>query len=263
LRQNNHAAIVVAVSAALATTATVSAHRLDEYLQAARIAIEDDRVEIELGLTPGVAVADAAIADLDRDHDGVLSSEEQRAYASGVTSALHLAIDDRAIEMRLAGATFPDLAAIRAGDGTIQLRLRSTVAQSAGSHRLSFTNGNHAGGSVYLANALVPDSNRVAVTAQNRDVDQREIAIDYTVHHDQSRSVPWWLFGAAGVAAVAVALRGSELGVKADREAAWRRQRGSRKQAVEVDHVQPIRQVDDLRLKTESLLVGLQEHQAR
>jgi hypothetical protein len=40
------------------TASTASAHRRDEYLQAARIAVGPDRVRIELDLTPGMAVAD-------------------------------------------------------------------------------------------------------------------------------------------------------------------------------------------------------------
>jgi hypothetical protein len=52
------------VAAACAAGAGVSAHRLDECLQAARIAIEPDHVGLELDLTPGRAVADAIIADI-------------------------------------------------------------------------------------------------------------------------------------------------------------------------------------------------------
>ena len=58
-----------------------SAHRRDEFLQAARLGVEPDRVELELDLTPGIAVADATIADIDRDRDGVLSAEERGAYS--------------------------------------------------------------------------------------------------------------------------------------------------------------------------------------
>ena len=53
---------------------------------------------------------------------------------------------------------------------------------SAGSHRLLFRNAHLAGHSAYLANALVPESARVAVTAQRRDRDQSELTIEYTLH---------------------------------------------------------------------------------
>ena len=54
--------------------AEVSAHRRDEYLQAARLAIDPGRVQLELDLTPGIALADAIIADIDRNRDGSLSA---------------------------------------------------------------------------------------------------------------------------------------------------------------------------------------------
>ena len=41
----------------LGRPAPIAAHRLDEYLQAARIAVDVDRVGVELDLTPGVAIA--------------------------------------------------------------------------------------------------------------------------------------------------------------------------------------------------------------
>jgi hypothetical protein len=37
---------------------------------------------------------------------------------------------------------------------------------------------------VYLANALVPDSDRVTVAVQRRDVDQRDLLVDYTLRGD-------------------------------------------------------------------------------
>ena len=44
----------------------VSAHRRDELLQAARIGIAADRIELELSLTPCIAVADDVIGAIDR-----------------------------------------------------------------------------------------------------------------------------------------------------------------------------------------------------
>ena len=77
---------------ALAITggAELWAHRTDEYLQAARLAIEPAGVQIELDLTPGIALAQTILADIDRDRDGSLSADEQRAYAALVLSALTL-----------------------------------------------------------------------------------------------------------------------------------------------------------------------------
>ena len=66
-----------AVAAGLALPSRVDAHRLDEYLQAARVDLDSTRVEVRLALTPGVDVADAIVREIDVDRDGVLSQREQ------------------------------------------------------------------------------------------------------------------------------------------------------------------------------------------
>ena len=73
---------MLALTLAVAGSAELSAHRTDEYLQAARLAIDPARVQIELDLTPGIALADTIVADIDRNHDGSLSADEQRAYGA-------------------------------------------------------------------------------------------------------------------------------------------------------------------------------------
>src|SRR5215210_2258008 len=55
------------LSLVLGAARSTSAHRLDEYLQATRLAIEPDRVEIALDLTPGIAVAESIVAEIDAD----------------------------------------------------------------------------------------------------------------------------------------------------------------------------------------------------
>ena len=51
-RAGNGAASAIALMTAVIVGTALSAHRRDEYLQAARIAIEPGRVELELALTP-------------------------------------------------------------------------------------------------------------------------------------------------------------------------------------------------------------------
>ena len=46
---------MLALALTIAGGAGVSAHRRDEYLQAARLAIDPGRVQLELDLTPGIA----------------------------------------------------------------------------------------------------------------------------------------------------------------------------------------------------------------
>jgi hypothetical protein len=169
----------------LATAAHVSAHRSEDYLQAARIDLEPDSVLITLDVTPGVAVAESFIAVLDRDHDGSLSAEEQSGYAARVMGSLQVEIDEAPLRPRLLSSSFPEPSAFRRGEGTLRLTLQAGVPNvSVGAHRLVFRNAHLAGHSAYLANALVPESARVKVTAQRRANDQSELTIEYTLDPD-------------------------------------------------------------------------------
>ena len=83
------AALLGLLAAWLPTLGTeVSAHRLDEYLHAARLAIDSTGVRLELSLTPGIAVADAVIRDIDADRDAVLSPAERRTYSQRLLNGL-------------------------------------------------------------------------------------------------------------------------------------------------------------------------------
>ena len=72
----------------LALAPVASAHRLDEYLQAARVGIARDRIDVELDLTPGVAVASRVVDAIDLDRDGSVSAGEKAAYAGHVARAV-------------------------------------------------------------------------------------------------------------------------------------------------------------------------------
>jgi len=169
-------AIVVALSVA------ASAHRPDEYLQAARITIDPDRVQVELDLTAGMSVADAIIRDIDRDGSGSITSREAREYAAGAVKTMRLEVDRRPLQLELTNVTVPDLEAIRRGEGAIRLELNARLPSlAAGPHQVFFLNAHRTDLGVYLANALVPVSPRIEVTAQRRDVAQREITVDYVL----------------------------------------------------------------------------------
>lgn len=207
-RASKRTALLVAAMVA-ALTAAVSAHRLDEYLQAARIAIEPDGVQLELSLTPGIAVADSIVREIDTDGNGVLSAGEQRAYAQQVLSAIALRIDDTApLHLDLVASNFPSVAAMRGGDTAITIRSKVVVSfLAAGRHRIFFRNLNVSASSVYLANALVPESDQVAVTGQQRDGDQRELTIDFVIRGTPGASSRRWVWiGLVGALVLAVPL---------------------------------------------------------
>jgi hypothetical protein len=187
--RRSSAAGLLAAALIAGAGSSASAHRRDEYLQAARLAVDPDRVRIELDLTPGIAVADGVIAGIDTDRSGAISSAEAQAYAAVVRQSVHLEVDAAPLAVYLSATTFPDVAAMRNGEGPIRLILTGVLPPlAAGRHALRFRNAHRPDIGVYLANALVPDSRRIAIIGQRRDVAQRELTIDYDLHPSQPGS---------------------------------------------------------------------------
>src|SRR5262245_51790013 len=175
-------ASLFALSTALAASTTASAHRLDEYLQAARIDLQADRVTVDLDLTPGASLAESVVAAIDRDQDGVVSRDELNAYVGGIIRQLELSLDGQRLEPQLSSSSFPADEALRLGEWTIRLQISAAHRPlTFGRHRVFFSNRHLAQQSVYLANALAPASSRLSVDEQRRTVDQRELTIDYFV----------------------------------------------------------------------------------
>jgi len=186
-RVRSGAVTALAVAAAIAAGAGVSAHRLDEYLQATRLDIRPDGVRLALELTPGAAVADAIVTRIDRDGDHLFSPAEQRAYASDVVASLNVVVDGTPVALQLETSTFPALETFRRGDGTIRLQVRgSSEAVASGRHHLSFMNGHASRESVYMANALVPEVAGIVIGMQRHSPDQRQLSLDYDVGRPSS-----------------------------------------------------------------------------
>ena len=157
-----------------------SAHRRDEYLQAARLGIDPDRVELALDLTAGIAVAEVVLSEIDLDKDGMVSAAEARAYSDRVLSAIALDVDGIPLRVELVDSTFPTFDTVRKGEGTTRIQATASMPRlDDGLHHLRYRNAYRSDIGVYLANALVPASDRVIVAAQRRDVNQRDLVIDY------------------------------------------------------------------------------------
>ncbi len=198
------AALAIAVA-----SSPLSAHRLDEYLQAARVAIDPDRVTLELDLTPGVAVADRVLAEIDRDHDGRISALEAQAYVDRVVGSLAFDVDGAPLAVGVTGTRFPEVAAIRKGEGTIRIDVAARMAHLAsGLHHFHYRNTYRDDISVYLANALVPSDDRVRISEQHRDGNQRTLDVAYLLanptHESNAlaRSIGLLLAGGALTAAL-------------------------------------------------------------
>ena len=176
-----------ALALLLLAGATLSAHRRDEYLQAARIAIEPGQVGIELDLTPGIAVAEQVLAAIDSDANGTISATEAATYRALVLREIAMDVDGTALSLAVVDTSFPEVAAVINGDGTLRVRLSAALPRlSAGVHRLRYRNGHRADIGAYLVNALVPASDKITVTAQRRDTTQRDVTIEYTLQPDTS-----------------------------------------------------------------------------
>jgi hypothetical protein len=187
--RNSHASRVVVLlivaTVIVGTVARVSAHRRDEYLQAARLAVDPDRVQLELDLTAGIAVAEIVLSEIDLDASRSISAAEARAYSQRVLSAIALDIDGVPLRVELVDADFPEIDTVLNGEGIARIRAAAAMPRlSEGVHHLRYRNSYRPDIGVYLANALVPSNDRVTVTAQRRDVDQRDLTIDYTLRAD-------------------------------------------------------------------------------
>ena len=164
----------------LATDA--SAHRLDEYLQATRVSVAANRIEISIDLTPGVAVADQVLAVIDRDRDGHVSHAERDAYAQRVLKDIRIAFDEKVLALSLVDASFPALHEVKGGMGVIRIKATATTEPlAAGNHALSLTNAHLPAISVYLVNALVPKVPAIRITRQTRDEHQKTYRLEFSV----------------------------------------------------------------------------------
>jgi hypothetical protein len=167
--------IAVTTLLALSLTPTAAAHRLDEYLQATLIGVSRGGIDVEIQLTPGVAMLPLLMTVIDQDRDGRISPAEQRAYASRILHDVELRVDGAPAPLSLIESTFPAVEAMREGLGTIRMKLRT--ARSG--HVLRFENRHLPQFSVYLVNCLAAPSEGLVIGPQERDQQQRSIQFEY------------------------------------------------------------------------------------
>jgi hypothetical protein len=162
-----------------------AAHRLDEYLQATRLAIDITRVDVEIDLTPGVSIASNVFGWIDTNRDGEISQAEGEAYARAMLRSAVLKADGAPMPIKFEKSSFPTFQEMSLGIGTIRLRATAAIPVAApGLHQISFLNLHRPEGSVYLVNVLVPQNRRLLFGEQRRDVAQHGLTLDYTVTGD-------------------------------------------------------------------------------
>ena len=166
--------------ALFALPSIVFAHRDDQYLQATVVAVEPSGVRLQINLTPGIAVAEQVIAEIDRNRDGVISPNEAAAYVKSLQRDLALRLDGQRLELKLTGCEFTEPEELRTGSGIIQIEFFATPGPLAtGSHRLTFENRHFTAISVFLINAAQPRSGTVQITSQKRNENQSAGEIDF------------------------------------------------------------------------------------
>jgi hypothetical protein len=167
----------------LAFPCAVFAHRDDQYLQATLVAIEPSGIRLQINLTPGVAVAEQVLAQIDHDRDGAISKNEAAAYAKLLKGDLTLRVDGRDLELKLTGLEFVPPEELRTGSGIIQTEFSAIFPPlAAGPHRLALENRHLATISVYLINATQPRFATVRITRQKRNENQSAGEIAFTFH---------------------------------------------------------------------------------
>jgi hypothetical protein len=170
-----------------------SAHVLDQYLQVTQIALGPDGARVELRLIPGVQVADRVFALIDLDGDGQISSAEEQAYVQRVLQDITLEMDGRRAPLALTGVQFPSRQTMNEGLGAIRLDLASEAALgTSGEHQLSFRNDHLPELGAYMANALVPTTDAIKITGQQRDALQHGLRVDFRVLSVDGRAWPRW-----------------------------------------------------------------------
>jgi hypothetical protein len=176
-------ALFLLASLAFLPLPAASAHQLDEYLQATLVAIGPGEIRLQMNLTPGVAIAKLVTGLMDRDHDGVISTDEGTAYAGSLKRDLLVRLDDREARLDLVPSKFPAPADLLTGSEIVQLEFSiAPGALAAGSHRLRIENRHLGTISVYLVNAAMPKSDRIKVVAQTRNENQSTGEIEFSVN---------------------------------------------------------------------------------
>jgi hypothetical protein len=171
---------LIAVAAVILSVAgPISAHRLDQYLQATLISVEKDHVQASMRLIPGVAVSSAVLASVDTNADGLLSNAEQQAYAQQVMRDVSISIDGKRLTQRVVSVEFPKNQEMRAGLGEIKIELSADLPTGAANRKLIFENHHQSRIAAYLVNCLIPRDKDIHVTAQNRNELQSFYQLEY------------------------------------------------------------------------------------
>ena len=155
------------------------AHRIDEYLQATLLTLEPHSLQGSIRLVPGVLVASDVIASIDANGDGVISPEEQRAYAQQVLNSISITLDGRVVETKLVSWSFPSLGQMHDGLGEIKINYSAALSDGGRDHVLLVATHNLRQKLMYLINLTVPEDRSLEILSQRRNPEQSVYEVDY------------------------------------------------------------------------------------
>jgi hypothetical protein len=171
-----------------------AAHPADTLVQAAYITLAPQQVKLELDFTAGDLVAQGFLAQIDFDHDDIISQDEVNQFSKTVLEKVKLEINGKAVQFKLESSQIPEVKAVKLGGGQLQLNLTGTPDGLGLSNELVFNNRFQPVKSGYLANVFVQSAD-VKILSQQRNESQQEFRVGFEM---ASRALPskgfsWWL----------------------------------------------------------------------
>ena len=161
--------------AIVAFPSIATAHALDEYLQATMVDVGPESVHLQIYLTPGVAVADKVLAEIDTNHDGVISDGEAATYTDHVRRELVPMLDGKVLVLELKDAQIPPMEELHTGLSYLKFEFTATYSTlTSGEHWFRLRNEHRPAPSAYLFNAALPNSEAIKISGQARNTDQSE-----------------------------------------------------------------------------------------
>lgn len=185
--------ILSAAAILLLAAAPAFPHRLDEYLQGAIIAVEKTRVDVEITLTPGVAVFSRLIPEIDTDGNGVISAAEQQAYVARILRDLSLKLDGQPLTPRLLSMEFPAIEDMKEGRGEIRIEFDAALPAGGPNRKLTLENHHQNRIAAYQVNCLVSRDPDIRILAQKRNYSQSFYELDFVQAGvpSNARSLAW------------------------------------------------------------------------
>lgn len=164
------------------------AHRLDECLQAIRVKLAADRVDLAIEVTPGAVVAREFLAVLDADRSGVFSADELLACGESLLKDLIVRFDGQPLTFGVSEVSASPVTELRQGTGVVRIQARSPlVPLTAGDHRLILTNGHLPAISVYQVNAIKPADPAISIGKQIRNDLQTAYEVRFEVRRAEEQ----------------------------------------------------------------------------